>query len=253
MRNFRCLSSVWKNITKPLFSVDEYSMQLMDGIGFSLGNGERILFWSQKWILRTILKYMFPRIYNLAICKDGCVAEFGFYENERWKWKIDLRKRLFDWKKEQWNLSHFVGNISESKETIKVAGENCGLGTYLPKSRCFVGNCFMVQWVSHCDPWRFFSQWQTLLPNRSMEKVWGMLFGATTWSIWLGQNEAVNLLDFDSNHFSLPVQKKGNVVRKVQCWIPPPKGVVKFNVDGSAFGKPGPAGIGGVMRNHEGT
>lgn len=29
-------------------------------------------------------------------------------------------------------------------------------------------------------------------------------------------------------------------------WIPPDQGVMKFNVDGAARGKPRPAGIGGV-------
>ena len=31
------------------------------------------------------------------------------------------------------------------------------------------------------------------------------------------------------------------------AWVNPPKGFYKFNVDGSAIGKPGPAGIGGVL------
>lgn len=36
-------------------------------------------------------------------------------------------------------------------------------------------------------------------------------------------------------------------------WSPPPCGVLKFNMDGAARGKPGPAGIGGVLRNHLGS
>lgn len=35
-------------------------------------------------------------------------------------------------------------------------------------------------------------------------------------------------------------------------WSPPPFSALKWNTDGSAFGKPGPAGIGGVLRNHRG-
>ena len=33
-------------------------------------------------------------------------------------------------------------------------------------------------------------------------------------------------------------------------WIPPSRGYMKFNVDGSAKGKPGPVGIGGVLRDN---
>ncbi|PWA45434.1 reverse transcriptase [Artemisia annua] len=35
-----------------------------------------------------------------------------------------------------------------------------------------------------------------------------------------------------------------------QQWRPPNVGSLKFNVDGAARGKPGPAGIGGLLRNN---
>ena len=41
-------------------------------------------------------------------------------------------------------------------------------------------------------------------------------------------------------------------MKKVFSWAPPIEGVLKFNVDGAARGKPGPSGIGGVLRNSEG-
>lgn len=34
---------------------------------------------------------------------------------------------------------------------------------------------------------------------------------------------------------------------------PPPSGTLKFNVDGASRGKSGPAGIGGVLRDHSGS
>ena len=41
-------------------------------------------------------------------------------------------------------------------------------------------------------------------------------------------------------------------VKKSIFWIPPPTGILKFNVDGATRGKLGPAGIGGVLRNDKG-
>ena len=41
-------------------------------------------------------------------------------------------------------------------------------------------------------------------------------------------------------------------VRNHEQWSPPPVGTLKFNVDRAAKGKPGPIGIGGVLRNHDG-
>ncbi|XP_073261506.1 uncharacterized protein [Populus alba] len=35
-------------------------------------------------------------------------------------------------------------------------------------------------------------------------------------------------------------------------WSPPMIDILKWNVDGSSFSKPGPSGIGGVLRNHHG-
>ncbi|KAK0590390.1 hypothetical protein LWI29_026415 [Acer saccharum] len=39
---------------------------------------------------------------------------------------------------------------------------------------------------------------------------------------------------------------------KLESWIPPDLDHLKFNVDGAARGSPGPAGIGGVLRNLKG-
>lgn len=36
-------------------------------------------------------------------------------------------------------------------------------------------------------------------------------------------------------------------------WSPPPPNVLKWNVDGSSKGKPGEAGIGGVLRDGQGV
>ncbi|XVE48617.1 hypothetical protein DITRI_Ditri01bG0015800 [Diplodiscus trichospermus] len=41
-----------------------------------------------------------------------------------------------------------------------------------------------------------------------------------------------------------------NIQRKASSWSCPPEELLKFNVDGSALGQPGLAGIGGVLRDH---
>lgn len=40
--------------------------------------------------------------------------------------------------------------------------------------------------------------------------------------------------------------------RRIAQWSPPPLSVLKFNVDEATRGKPGPTGIGGVLRNNKG-
>lgn len=47
---------------------------------------------------------------------------------------------------------------------------------------------------------------------------------------------------------------KSNPKPRLQStWEPPPSKTWKWNVDGSARGKPGPTGIGGVLRDEKGT
>lgn len=40
--------------------------------------------------------------------------------------------------------------------------------------------------------------------------------------------------------------------KKSTTWAPPQQGQFKFNVDGATWGKLGPAGIGSVIRDHNG-
>lgn len=41
--------------------------------------------------------------------------------------------------------------------------------------------------------------------------------------------------------------------RVLPRWQPPLPGALKLNFDGSAFGNPGLAGVGGVLRNEDGS
>ncbi|XVE50461.1 hypothetical protein DITRI_Ditri01bG0164000 [Diplodiscus trichospermus] len=52
------------------------------------------------------------------------------------------------------------------------------------------------------------------------------------------------------NNISIPVKLCQS--RTTASWIGSPPGVLKFNMDGSVLGKPGPAGIGGILRDHMG-
>ena len=45
------------------------------------------------------------------------------------------------------------------------------------------------------------------------------------------------------------ISKRHKNSRRAIAWASPPYNHMKFNVDGSARGKPGPAGIGGVLRD----
>ena len=57
------------------------------------------------------------------------------------------------------------------------------------------------------------------------------------------------ILDIISLPSAIQVPIKVKTVKKATIWKCPPLDSLKFNVDGSAKGKLGPAGIGGVLRD----
>ncbi|XVE77673.1 hypothetical protein DITRI_Ditri13aG0081000 [Diplodiscus trichospermus] len=111
-----------------------------------------------------------------------------------------------------------------------------------------------------------------------------MYFGVIIWSIWLHRNDIIfrgnqlnlcKLVDLIKFRIAIRVKEKwpqlhmgvNDIIRNPaiisipaihthprpgMVWINPAVGYMKFNVDGSSLGKPGPAGIGGILRNHQG-
>ncbi|XVF64641.1 hypothetical protein PTKIN_Ptkin09bG0184200 [Pterospermum kingtungense] len=57
-------------------------------MGYSLGNGSKISFWSHEWILGNVLQLCFPRLYALAVLKNGKVKDHGEFVNGIWCWRI---------------------------------------------------------------------------------------------------------------------------------------------------------------------
>ncbi|TYG47690.1 hypothetical protein ES288_D11G360600v1 [Gossypium darwinii] len=117
-----------------------------------------------------------------------------------------------------------------------------------------------------------------------LNQWWLTCAASFLWSIWLARNELVfnkKRLSFDEimflatlhSFYWVKASKEGCIVIESQWWsnprlcVPclkgvgprfgivwhaPPCGVIKFTVDGAACGKSGPAGCGGVLRDHSG-
>ncbi|XVF81976.1 hypothetical protein PTKIN_Ptkin16aG0005800 [Pterospermum kingtungense] len=81
-----------------LFLVSDDSLNFfMAGVGYVLGDGKKISFWHQEWIPGSVLKFMFPRVYALAVDKNAIVADCGVLINKVWQWNVVLKRRLFGW------------------------------------------------------------------------------------------------------------------------------------------------------------
>ncbi|KAK2663529.1 hypothetical protein Ddye_002103 [Dipteronia dyeriana] len=139
-------------------------------------------------------------------------------------------------------------------------------------STCFSGS--LQDW------WR---GWGGLCPKKNLRRAWVSMFFAIVWTIWESRNDkvfkleaailkkAMDLVKFrvawwfknlgkgSSESISLMIidiaercldQDKVKVP-KMGDWIPPQLEILKFNVDGSARGSPGQAGIGGSSSGSE--
>ncbi|KAK2642244.1 hypothetical protein Ddye_024007 [Dipteronia dyeriana] len=54
----------------------------------------------------------FPRCYALAVRKWGVIFEFGAWNESKWSWDIQTRRKPFDWEINQWKLfSIFLKSI----------------------------------------------------------------------------------------------------------------------------------------------
>ncbi|EOY31812.1 Uncharacterized protein TCM_038999 [Theobroma cacao] len=67
------------------------------------GNGCLIYFWTKPWLNDMILKDEFPRLFALAVNKNGKLNEFGVWTEVVWQWRIELRRNLFGWEPNQWS------------------------------------------------------------------------------------------------------------------------------------------------------
>ncbi|XVE81165.1 hypothetical protein DITRI_Ditri15bG0040700 [Diplodiscus trichospermus] len=158
-----------------------------------------IQFWHQEWSHGMILRFVFPRIYALALIKDGKVKDHGCFENGR-KYLID-----HDWSHSDWNkvwsdmvppkVATFCWQMLRRSIAVKevlasraIFSSLVGLlGTYgLRGVLCgtSVGLAKSCHGLSSLNGVKFY-------PQNVCDKVWRISFYAIVWSIWLFRNEVV--------------------------------------------------------------
>ncbi|KAK3189441.1 hypothetical protein Dsin_029002 [Dipteronia sinensis] len=245
--------------------------------------------------------------------KHKHVQEFGRWNGNKWVWKVELRRPLFDWELDQWrcfllSLENIPihGNVSDA-----VAWVHNSNGLFLVRSfqRCLEEEDSVLAtvpnliWQGICPPKIEVFVWQ-LIKGRVMVKDYMKRFDkGNTWNticplcnvedesvdhiflhLWEARNEVVfrgkeadlsnaaDTMKFRIAWWFKHYRKgstetmmtillnlreccvKHNKAKKcsLERWMPPTLDVLKFNVDWSAKGSPGPAGMGGVLRNSRG-
>ncbi|XVF04122.1 hypothetical protein REPUB_Repub05bG0054800 [Reevesia pubescens] len=147
-------------------------------------------------------------IFYKSVNKVRKVRTFGSWVDGVWVWNIQLHRSLFDWEFEQWNnLLLAISDFSLARNDIVFNKKVFDL----VQTICLI-KYRVAAWLK--------AKWTNL--KTLFEDIFRFL-----------------------NLVVAPVQfKKPRIATN---WSPPFKGFVKFNVDGSTIGKPGLAGIGGVL------
>ncbi|KAL4289650.1 hypothetical protein GQ457_14G024300 [Hibiscus cannabinus] len=133
--NSRKLSWIWRDIYKPL---ENNLNAFTRNLEFVLGDDQNIRFWVDWWTQYPSLKVQFPRIFSIAIKKEGSVSDFRAKSEVGWVWNVELRRSLFQWEIPIWE--EFIACIEraapggERADRLKWRGNTNG--SYTPKSFC---------------------------------------------------------------------------------------------------------------------
>lgn len=82
-------------------------------VEFRLGEGWTAGFWDRVWAGEKSLKERFPRLFQLAVNKEGTIKEMGRWEGGRWVWEVTWRRELRDW--EQQGVTEFFDFLHQVK------------------------------------------------------------------------------------------------------------------------------------------
>ena len=66
-----------------------------EGMLLTVGDGNSILFWHDKWCETGILKCIFPRLFSLSSQKDSLIYQMGEWNGKLWNWNLQWRRPLF--------------------------------------------------------------------------------------------------------------------------------------------------------------
>ncbi|KAE8716946.1 Alpha-galactosidase [Hibiscus syriacus] len=278
---------IWRDILKT-FDLKIGEQSLRDYCIIQVGNGKRVKFWQDLWIGNHPLMTAFPRMFALAVNKEGTVADFGTKTDSGWVWDIQFRRNAFGWEREPFEeLFRLLVEFDRPGSGFdKFKWKGTSDGSYTAK----VAEALQFPSRKADFDWKALI-WQGFAPYKVEAFVWrvllrrvpvrselvksgivlaaesccpmcsdGIIHLAMIWLLWLHRNELVfngKKLDVKQVLFSVKV--------RVVCWLEakfqrlnwwhllgahPPPGSLKFNVDGAVRSDGGVGGIRGVLRNN---
>lgn len=119
MESTEGMSTVWKDIVQ-LNSINQPLGEFYDqNLKLSVGNGRRILFWSDAWLNGRSLKEDYPRLYSLSTEKEESLLQMSA-KKSLGVWQFQFRRSLLAWEEEEVKrLSGFLESSPALREEIE--------------------------------------------------------------------------------------------------------------------------------------
>ncbi|KAK1582985.1 hypothetical protein Q3G72_019984 [Acer saccharum] len=107
-------ASFFVNSVGRLWKVGSISAGILtDYMTVLLGDGGRVKLWKDLKIDGISLAEMFPRIYALAVNKNGVVRDLGAWIGCRWVWNVTTRRPILGWEEVVWD--RFLAELRKFK------------------------------------------------------------------------------------------------------------------------------------------
>ncbi|GKV11786.1 hypothetical protein SLEP1_g23006 [Rubroshorea leprosula] len=86
------VSKIWRDIIRIGGLSRNLRNMLVEGFKWEVGKGNKVGFWSERWMGVKSLRDLFPRLFALSVKKEGKVSEMGYWEERKWSWRLEWRR-----------------------------------------------------------------------------------------------------------------------------------------------------------------
>ena len=161
----------WSHMMKNDVATSKIKTIVEQGMMLSVGRGESILFWHDKWCDLGPLKAAFPRLFSISIQKNQFITHMGSWQGETWSWNLRWRRNVYDWEQEDiQRLSQGIGHIQPNTESAD------GVLWRASGNSSFQVKCISDMLYESSPPLiskqAVASIWQSHIPPRAQLTVW---------------------------------------------------------------------------------
>ena len=170
--NFRkAKEGTWSQMKKNDVVTSKIRTTIEQGMILSVGSGNTILFWHDKWCDQGPLKDAFIRLLSISTQRNSLISNMGSWHEGSWAWNLTWRRSLYDWEQEdRVRLLQIIQHIQPGNaHTDGVIWKGSGKSSFHAKSisdKIYEASSPLIPKQS------IMSIWQSHTPPRAQLTVW---------------------------------------------------------------------------------